>query len=169
MAVILAITAWKFRDVLESLLSRLGKIKWGESQMEFEPDRILRETREQFDNATDSGSSLDESTLNLTRSSPSYAMMQSWTIVRRCVAELAHSVEIDAAGLNTVDVAWVLVERNVISVDSCDLIQRMWNLRKGLLLDSNRVPDERTALEYAQLAIDIATELKKEARGTNNP
>ena len=27
-AVILAITAWKFRDVLESLLSRLGKIKW---------------------------------------------------------------------------------------------------------------------------------------------
>ena len=117
--------------------------------MEFEPDRILRETREQFDKATDSGSSLDESTLNLTRSSPSYAIMQSWTIVRRCVAELAHSVEIDAAGLNTVDVAWVLVERNVISVDSCDLIQRMWNLRKGLLLDSNIVPDERTALEYA--------------------
>ena len=137
--------------------------------MEFEPDRILRETREQFDNATDSGSSLDESTLDLTRSSPSYAIMQSWTIVRRCVAELAHSLEIDAAGLNTVDVAWVLVERNVISVDSCNLIQRMWNLRKGLLLDSNRVPDERTALEYAQLAIDIATELKKEARGTNNP
>ena len=108
-ALVIAITAWKFRYIISGLASRVGKIKLGENVMEFDAERSLKEAREQLRDLPiePKRPAISAHILETINISPEYSVMQSWDLLEEVVQKAASALEVKLTSDQLTDISSV--------------------------------------------------------------
>ena len=159
-ASVIAITTWKFRHIIGRLVSRVGRLKLGDSIVEFDTERDLEETREQIQNLPirPKQPTVSAHILEAINISPQYGIVLSWHQLEEVVPRVADTLGTELTNSQRRDVLFTtqaIGEQQGLPVTFYDVLSRMKRMRDT----STEVPDlpKGLALEYAHLVAEMVS------------